>query len=244
VAFFREKVAVHGGYVWRYSADLEKREGEGKVGETTVWVQPPGTPFVGAALVEVFELTGDRHYLEAARETAMALVSGQLRSGGWDHRIEFAPDDRLRFAYRVDGPASGRARDVSTLDDDKTQASLRFLMRYDRASGFKDETVHEATLYGLRSVLAAQFPNGGWAHAYRGESERANRPVRRAGYRDDGKYQQVKEYWEFYTLNDNLVSDMIETLLLAAGSSTTSTCTRRGRGSSSLRRSPAASRST
>ena len=35
VAFFRGKVAVQGGYVWRYSADLSKREGEGKVGPTT-----------------------------------------------------------------------------------------------------------------------------------------------------------------------------------------------------------------
>lgn len=215
VAFFREKVAVHGGYVWRYSADLTKREGEGKVGATTVWVQPPGTPFVGGALVDIYELTGDRYYLSAARETAMALVNGQLHSGGWAHRIEFAPEDRRRFAYRVDGKASRKARNVSTLDDDKTQSSLRFLMRYDRASGFKDETVHAATLRGLQSVLDAQFPSGGWAHVYRGGSDREARPVRRAGYRDDGKYQRVKEYWDFYTLNDNLMSDLTATLLLA-----------------------------
>lgn len=41
--FFRTKVAVHGSYVWRYSADLKKRWGEGEASETEGWVQPPGT---------------------------------------------------------------------------------------------------------------------------------------------------------------------------------------------------------
>ena len=44
MVFFREKVATNGAYVYRYSADLTKREGEGKVGDTTAWTQPPGTP--------------------------------------------------------------------------------------------------------------------------------------------------------------------------------------------------------
>src|SRR5688572_2795563 len=52
VGFYRGKVAVHGGYVYRYSADLQKREGEGKTGPDTVWVQPPGMPSVGLAYVE------------------------------------------------------------------------------------------------------------------------------------------------------------------------------------------------
>jgi hypothetical protein len=43
-AFYRDEVAAHGGYVYRYSADLEKREGEGKVDLDRVWVQPSGTP--------------------------------------------------------------------------------------------------------------------------------------------------------------------------------------------------------
>jgi hypothetical protein len=40
VEFYRTKVAAHGGYVYRYAADLSKREGEGKTGPDTVWVQP------------------------------------------------------------------------------------------------------------------------------------------------------------------------------------------------------------
>ncbi|MHC4502335.1 MAG: pectate lyase, partial [Planctomycetota bacterium] len=216
VAFFRAKVAVRGGYLWRYSADLSKREGEGKVGESTAWVQPPGTPFVGEALVDAYELSGERVCLDAARESAMALVGAQLHSGGWPYRIEFEPAARRRFAYRVDGKPSRKARNVSVLDDDTTQSALRFLMKYDRATRFADAPVHEAALRGLTSLLDAQFPNGGWAQVYRGPAARGRYPVKRAGYRPDGKHTRVKAYWEFCTLNDNLMRDAIETLFLAA----------------------------
>ena len=53
--FYQSKVAVHGGYVYRYSDDLAKREGEGKVENEKVWVQPPGTPAVGMAYLEAYE---------------------------------------------------------------------------------------------------------------------------------------------------------------------------------------------
>ena len=49
VDYFRTQVAVQGGYVWRYSEDLSRREGEGKASATTAWVQPPGTPTIGLA---------------------------------------------------------------------------------------------------------------------------------------------------------------------------------------------------
>jgi len=49
--FFQNEVSCEGGYLWRYSEDLQKREGEGKATATVVWVQPPGTPSVGMALL-------------------------------------------------------------------------------------------------------------------------------------------------------------------------------------------------
>ena len=104
VTFFRERVSAEGGYLWRYSSDLTRREGEGKADEKTAWVQPPGTPSVGEALLDVYLLTSDPFYLEAARETAEALIRGQLESGGWDYRIYFDPNQRRRYAYRVDSP--------------------------------------------------------------------------------------------------------------------------------------------
>lgn len=37
--------------------------------------------------------------MDAAVETAEALIRGQLESGGWDNRIEFDPSDRRNYAY-------------------------------------------------------------------------------------------------------------------------------------------------
>ena len=68
VIFFQDQVSVQGGYLWRYSADLKKREGEGKASAMTAWVQPPGTPSVGEALLRAYHRTGDRHFRDAARQ--------------------------------------------------------------------------------------------------------------------------------------------------------------------------------
>ena len=74
VGYFCDEVAVEGGYVWRVSEDLTRREGEGKVGGTTIWVQPPGTPAVGLALLEVWELSGEEAALRGAVAAAKALA--------------------------------------------------------------------------------------------------------------------------------------------------------------------------
>ena len=102
VEFYSKKVAVHGGYVYRYSDDLLKREGEGKTDLDTVWVQPPGTPSVGMAFVEAYELTHEPYLLDAAHAAADCLIQGQYRSGGWNASVEFAPAERKKTAYRVD----------------------------------------------------------------------------------------------------------------------------------------------
>ena len=133
VIFFTQKVASHGGYVYRYSADLAKREGEGKTGPDTVWVQPPGTPAVGMAYLDAYERTGNAYLLDAAKAAGECLIQGQLRSGAWNASIEFAPEARKKVAYRVDPPPKKRAFNRSTFDDDKSQSAIRFLSRLDKA---------------------------------------------------------------------------------------------------------------
>ena len=64
--FFHGSVARHGGYVYLQSADLSLREAEGTTGESTVWVQPPGTPAVGEAFLDAYEATGETLHLDAA----------------------------------------------------------------------------------------------------------------------------------------------------------------------------------
>src|SRR5262245_49815130 len=161
VEYFRKNVAVEGGSLWRYSDDLNKREGEGKATATQAWVQPPGTPSVGLAYLAAYEAIGNRYYLESARESAMALVKGQLRSGGWDYRIEFDPKARRGHAYRIDRD-NEKGKNVSTLDDNTTQAAVRLLMRVDFALKRDDRAIHEAAMFALESLLKAQYPNGAW----------------------------------------------------------------------------------
>ena len=51
-----------------------------------IWVQPPGTPAVGMAYLDAYDVSGDTLYLNGAIDAARALAWGQLGSGGWDYR--------------------------------------------------------------------------------------------------------------------------------------------------------------
>ena len=108
---FMRSIATRGGYLWWYSADLKERAGEGKASETTVWVQPPGTPAVGQAFLGAYDATGDAVHLESARAAADALAYGQLESGGWHYAIDFDPakDRSLRRAIASDLTAAERS---------------------------------------------------------------------------------------------------------------------------------------
>lgn len=218
VAFFADEVSTEGGYLWQYSEDLALREGEGRASATRVWVQPPGTPSVGAALLDVYTATNDQRYLDAARKTGMCLVRGQLVSGGWGYSIEFDPKARKRHAYRADlseGEAP-RGSNVTTLDDDTTQAALRFLMKLDRALGFSDATIHAAVVYALDRLLEAQYPNGAWPQRFSEPPDFGKFPVKKASYPDSWSREHPRvAYGSFYTLNDNTLADMIDTMLLA-----------------------------
>lgn len=215
-AFFHQQVASHGGYVYCYSHDLTKREGEGKTDLDTVWVQPPGTPLVGSAFLEAYELTGIEMLLDAARDAADCLIQGQLHSGGWTSEIRFDPAGRRRFAYRVD-PKRDRARNWSTFDDDKSQSAMQFLMQLDRVLEFQDGAVHDCIQFALQATLNAQFPNGAWPQGFRQPAD-ANLPES-LGVSYPTVWSRIYEggdYWEFYTFNDNAIVDVMNTLTMAA----------------------------
>lgn len=209
--FYRNKVASHGGYVYYYSVDLKERWGEGKADADTIFVQPPGTPTVGMAYLRAYAATGDKFYLDAARETAEALVYGQLQSGGWTQTIHFAKAPRMG-KYRN---GKGGNWNASSLDDGQTQSALQMLMQADRALGYKHASIHEAAHYGLKSLLAAQFPNGAFPQVWTGPVD--PKPITKAKFPDyDWKVEgRIKDYWNFYTLNDNLAGTVAETLILA-----------------------------
>jgi hypothetical protein len=212
VEYFRTHVAVEGTYLWQYSEDLSRREGEGKATATQGWVQPPGTPAVGLAFLEAWQATSNRYYLDAARETAHGLVRGQLQSGGWTYPIDFSPEGRRKAAYRLGGKAG--ARNTTTFDDDTTQAALRFLARTDQALEFRDTRIHEAIEFALTSVLKAQYPNGAWPQGFDEFPEREKFPVHQASYPEAWPrvWPGSAQYWRRYTLNDNVLTTLVETL--------------------------------
>ena len=213
-------MSIEGAYLYRYSDDLSLREGENKATATTAWVQPPGTPAVGEALLAAYERTGEAYLLDAAVAAAQALVKGQLASGGWDYRIEFDPTERRRYAYRVDGPASGRPRNVTTLDDDNTQSAVRFLMHVDRVlekQGRRDAKIHEAAMFALESLLAAQYPNGAWPQRFSAPPKAEDFPVLKASYPAEWPRTWPNvNYTSYYTLNDNTLADTMALMFEAA----------------------------
>jgi hypothetical protein len=212
--YYRNKVSNHAGYVYHYSPDLKVRWGEGQASASQIWVQPPGTPTVGLAYLHAYRTTRDAFYLDAATAAAEALVYGQLKSGGWTNSIDFDPKGRVAL-YRN---GKGRGKNNSSLDDGQTQSALRFLIETDAALAFRNKKIHDAAVYGLDALLSAQFPNGAfpqvWTGPVRGQSAstktRANYPT--YDWKTEGR---IKEYWNMYTLNDNVCGYVTDTLIVA-----------------------------
>lgn len=241
VDFFHQKVAVHGGYVWDYGGDLQLRQGEGRTDEHTIWVQPPGTPTIGEAFLDAFDATGNPKALSAAMDAGRALLAGQLESGGWTYHVRFDPKEAAKYRYRQrlgvkpippavktdafskEGWSLWKQRKIkgnqTTLDDDTTQAAVRFLMRLDKTVEFTDKRVHEAVTFALASLLRSQYPNGGWSHNYdRFPSQSPDEhfyPVKQAGFPATWSKTWPKTFAGCYITNDNQMSSMIDTMLLA-----------------------------
>jgi PelA/Pel-15E family pectate lyase len=216
-AFYRSQVSTAGGYHFRYAADLSYGRSEHAEGPTQITVQRAGTPTVALAYLAAFDATGDRFYIDAAREAARALVRGQLCSGGWDYIVEFDAAKRAEYGYRADGCKETRGRNPTTLDDNVTQAALRVLMRVDRALEFGDGEIHSAVEYALDHLLAAQYANGAWPQRFFEPPAAGSQTLRRASYPETWpRTWRGDDYRGHYTLNDNSQADMIDALLEAA----------------------------
>lgn len=222
VAYIRS-ISTEGGYLWRYSADLKERAGETAATPTQIWVQPPGTPSVGEALLRAYEATQDPAYLDAALAAADALATGQLESGGWDYRIDFDPEQAKRSYRRTDAGKiaekdAAKRRNVSTYDDDTSQSAVRFLMAVADAAPEDDgrtKRVKGARDYALAKMLEAQYPNGAWPQRYDGKPKsEKDYPVLKASMPEDWPREWAKEdYSRHYTLNDHTMRDCVRTML-------------------------------
>lgn len=215
VSFYRTQVGYRGAYLWRYSSDLQRQEGEETASRTSGWTQPPGAPFVGEAYLKAWRLSGDDVCLQAAVEVADALVQSQLKSGGWSSHFELGENGRRRYAYRVDGDKAGK-NDYTTFDDNKSQSALMLLMHVDEATQFQHAATHEAVEYALTHMLAAQYPNGAWPQQYTAPPNAADFPVLKASYPPSwSRVFPKNKYVSYYTLNDGNMSHIVDMLFEA-----------------------------
>ncbi len=229
VDFYANNASLQGAYHFSYAEDLSYGRSEHAEGPTTVEYQREGTPSVALAYLTAYDATREPRFLEAARESAHAVVKGQLCSGGWDYYVELDPEERKKFPYRADGNCDGwlpkiegehgeaRRRAVTNLDDNVTQAALRVLMRVDRELDHQDEAIHEALEYALEGLMRAQYPNGAWPQRYNEFPDPKDYPVKRASYPESWSWEWPgPDYQQHYTFNDNSIVDMIDAMLEAA----------------------------
>ena len=115
-AQYLRSISAEGGYLWRYSLDLKIVAGEGRATRTMQWLQPPGSPSVGMAMLEAYQRTGEKALLDHALAAGAALAAAQLPSGGWNYNFDFSD------------PTRSKRRNISTFDDNTSQSCLRFLL--------------------------------------------------------------------------------------------------------------------
>ena len=103
--------------VYYYSPDLQQRWGEGKANADQIWVQPPGTPTVGLALLKAYAATADQLYLDAAVRAKPKRLAGlwPAQVGRLDELCRFQSARRQNLAAIA--TARGNGPSNSTLDD-------------------------------------------------------------------------------------------------------------------------------
>jgi PelA/Pel-15E family pectate lyase len=139
-----------------------------------------------------------------ARHVADVIVSFQTPAGGWSKNLDLSGAPRAPGqSYTTDNLSKHPGPDdfdtpkdphwnyVGTLDNDATNTELHFLALVSGATPGPDGEPYRASfLRGIRYLLAAQFPNGGWPQVWPLEG----------GYHDA------------ITFNDNAVTESAETL--------------------------------
>ena len=143
-----------------------------------------------------------------ARHIADVIVSFETPAGGWSKNLDMSGQARLRGqSYTTDNLSKHLGPDdfdapkdphwnyVGTLDNDATNTELHFLALVSAATPGKAGDLYRTSfIKGIRYLLAAQFPNGGWPQVWPLEG----------GYHDA------------ITYNDNAVTESAEVLTAVA----------------------------
>jgi PelA/Pel-15E family pectate lyase len=115
-----------------------------------------------------------------ARHVADVIVSFQTPAGGWGKNQSRAGALRLPGQAYVpnnishylapgdfDTPRDASWNYVGTLDNDATTTEMKFLARVaSQVPGADGDAYRASFVHGVRYLLAAQFPNGGWPQVW------------------------------------------------------------------------------
>ena len=128
-----------------------------------------------------------------ALRVADNILSFQTPAGGWGKNVDRGgPPRRPGEAWVPQEPGRKAAWNyVGTIDNGATTTEMRFLARVQARLGEKGEAQRAAFLKGVRYLLNAQYPNGGFPQVY---------PLQ-GGYHDA------------VTLNDNAMVRVVELLM-------------------------------
>jgi len=219
--FYTSKLASHGGYASAWKPDLSLAMVEGKESKTIISIQPPGTGTIGLAMLRAYEATGDAAFLEGAKGAAKALMNCQLESGGWPADFDFDGEDPQKWFLRTHVPAGdtekGKRRNDSTLDDNKTQSALLFLLELAHTEGAgEDKGLQDAVTYAFDRILAAQTKIGSWPQQFSEAAPADGIIVKKAALPAEWPREFPKEkYTSFHTLNDGNLERLVMLMLRA-----------------------------
>lgn len=168
----------------------------------STWPTPPASRGDGAASMPL-DKPADWYGSEAALLIARNVLSFQTPAGGWGKNQprdaaprqpgqSFVADNSPKKpppADDFDLPHDAQWSYVGTIDNDATITEIRFLAKVAAAlPGGAGNAYRQGAERGVRYLLAAQFPNGGWPQVW---------PLQ-GGYHDA------------ITMNDNAVTDVAE----------------------------------
>lgn len=218
ITTMHSQFSVEGGYASRWTLSTGEGQSEHRSSRTVISIQPPGTTSLGPAFLRAYQITKSPEALKAARDAALCLTRCQLSSGGWDSDFDFDPEyaERYHLALQVfnGDTIPGKRRHRSTLDDNKTQSALLFLLEY--VDSIDDSPpVKKALDFGLDSLLAAQDPSGGWPQKFDGPAREKGEIVSAAIPKNWPRVWPDQSYSSYLTLNDGNLYHIAQLLLRA-----------------------------
>ena len=220
VTFAHTHLAREGGYASSWDKEGKIGEVEHAESATVISIQPPGTTTMGLSMLRAYQATGDETCMKAARDAAGALLKCQLASGGWPSDFDFDPKKanyyHLRSHLEAGDKDPGKRKTYSTLDDNKTQSAMLFLLEMCHVDAFKnDAELQHGKKFAFDALLAAQAPNGGWPQQFATPAD-PTAPVLKASYPESWSRTFPKvNYSHHYTLNDGNLEQVGKVLFRA-----------------------------